>query len=106
MLLARHQDPVIVCAEHPSERRDVAEKRAGWFNVLNEPLHLDEGVLHRRRRQEQHRRRSEERPNPVCHERFFGYLVVQSIAVVPFMKTREDLMRLVDDDEVEQRNGT
>ena len=103
VFLTRHQDPVIVRAEHLAEGGDVAQERARRLDVLDQAPQLREGVLHRRRRQQQHRRGSEEPAHAVRHQRFLRGLVVGAVAVVAFVEPGEDLVGLVDDDQVERR---
>ena len=102
VLLARDERPVVVCAEDFSEGVDVPEQRARRLHVLHETPQLGERVLHRRGRQQQNRRRAQEAADAVRHQRVLGSLVVDPVSVVTFVKPREDLVRLVDDDQVER----
>ena len=102
VLLARDERPVVVCAEDLAESVDVPEQRARRLDVLHEAPQLGERVLHRRRREQQNRRRAQEAADAVRHQRVLGSLVVDPVSVVAFVKSREDLVRLVDDDQVER----
>ena len=105
VLLAGDQRPVVLAAEHLAEGRDVPEQRARRLHVLHEAPQLGERVLHRRRREQQDRRRAQEAADAVRHQRLVGGLVVESVASVALVQAGEDLVRLVDDDQVERWHG-
>ena len=105
MFLAGNEDPVVVCAEDLAEGVDVAEQRPGRLHVLDQAPQLREGVLHRRRRQQQHGRRAQEAPDAVCHQGVFGRFVVDAVTVVALVECGEDLVGLVYHDQVEGWTG-
>ncbi len=105
VLLAGDERAVVLGAEHLAEGRDVAEQRAGRLDVLHQPPQLGERVLHRRRREQQDRRRAQEAADPVGHQRLVRGLVVDAVAAVALVQPGEDLVRLVDDHQVERRRG-
>ena len=93
----------VVGAEDVLEHGLVPEQRAARVDVLDEPPQLAQGVLDRRRRQEQHGRGADHPADPVRHLRLRALLVVDAGPVVTAVNPGEDFVRLIDQAEVPGR---
>lgn len=105
MLLPGNQDAVVLGAEHPAEGRDVAEQSAGRLDVLHQTPELGQRVLDGSRGKQENGGRAQEAADAVGHQGLARVLVMNAIAVVPLVEPRENLVRLVDDHQVERRRG-
>ena len=105
VLLAWNQRPVVVFTEHFAERRNVAQQRSRRLDVLHETPQFGQRVLHRCSREQQHRRRTEKTPDPVSHQRFVRIFVVDAVPPEPFVQPRKNLMRFVDNGDIERRDS-
>ena len=101
--LVRGDATAVVGAENVLEHGLVPEQRAARVDVLDEPPQLAQGVLDRRRRQEQHGRRADHPADAVRHLRLRALLVVDAGPVVTAVNPGEDLVRLVDQAEIPGR---
>ena len=98
--LVRGDATAVVGAEDVLEHGLVPEQRAARVDVLDEPPQFAQGVLDRRRRQEQNGRCADHPADSVRHLRLRALLVVDAGPVVTAVNPGEDLVRLVDQAEV------
>ena len=101
--LVRGDATAVVGAEDVLEHGLVPEQRAARVDVLDEPPQFAQGVLDRRRRQEQHGRCADHPADAVRHLRLRALLVVDAGPVVTAVNPGEDFVRLVDQAEVPRR---
>ena len=93
----------IVGAEDVLEHGLVPEQRAARVDVLDEPPQFAQGVLDRRRRQEQDGRYIDHPADPVRHQRLRAFLVIDAGPVVTAVNPGEDFVRLINQAEVPGR---
>ncbi|HYV45119.1 MAG TPA: hypothetical protein VFA20_09680 [Myxococcaceae bacterium] len=104
LLLPGGELAVVLAAKHLAEGRQIAQQRPQRIDELHQAPQLGQPVLDRGGRQEEHRRarRQQHLPDPAGGSRLRRVVLVEPELVEPLVDASEDLVRLVDDAEVER----
>jgi len=93
--------PIVIVDKPGAEGAEIAEQRAGGLDVLHEPPQLGERVLDRRGGEQQHRRTGERLADARGQACLARLVLHAAVAIEALVDAGEDLVRLVDDDEIE-----